>query len=303
MKTSAFASLLLLIRLVADCGAYAASGSATLTPDADTTLFELVPTGNLGGADTLIAGAVNTGARGRPLLRFNLVNSIPANATISQVRLEVRVSKTGALDADYSLHKLLVSWGEGDKVSRTGEAAADGEASWLARSTPNVLWSEPGGEPGGDYLEGASASCFVTGANPMIFTATSALVADVQNWLARPDDNFGWIIICGSEEIPQTSKRLSSREDPGHAPTLTISYTTPDPESGPRLAVTRVQDHLELTFQAGPGLAWILESRGDWANASWQTLTTFPAPDSSRMQSYSLIPDKSTQFFRLRSSP
>src|SRR3954452_22934406 len=66
----------------------------TLAPVADTTLFQLYPMNNLGGELTMISGVTANEQVNRALLRFNLTNSLPANATIQRVSLNVTVIKT-----------------------------------------------------------------------------------------------------------------------------------------------------------------------------------------------------------------
>ena len=52
------------------------------------------------------------------------------------------------------------------------------------------------------------------------------MVADVQDWLDNPANNFGWIVI-GDESSSRTAKRFDSRENPteGNRPQLTVNYT------------------------------------------------------------------------------
>jgi hypothetical protein len=49
----------------------------------------------------------------------------------------------------------------------------------------------------------------------------------VQDWLSRPETNFGWAIV-GNEVDLKVAKRLDSREieDVSKRPTLIVSYTT-----------------------------------------------------------------------------
>src|SRR5437762_13461585 len=52
----------------------------TLSPVADTTLFQAFPNNNLGGEPTLISGATASGQAARALLKFDL-SAVPPNAT------------------------------------------------------------------------------------------------------------------------------------------------------------------------------------------------------------------------------
>ena len=57
------------------------------------------------------------------------------------------------------------------------------------------------------------------------FESTAALVRDVRLWSSAPHRNFGWIVI-GEETIPQTAKKIASREsaDPLSRPRLQVTY-------------------------------------------------------------------------------
>ena len=55
----------------------------------------------------------------------------------------------------------------------------------------------------------------------------AGLVADVQAWINNPSSNFGWLLISENEVSPETARRFGAREDPTHAPVLTISYSLP----------------------------------------------------------------------------
>ena len=58
---------------------------------------------------------------------------------------------------------------------------------------------------------------------------TPALVADVQDWLSRPETNFGWAIV-GNEVDLKVAKRIESRE-------IEDESKRPDPHREPRLHV------------------------------------------------------------------
>src|SRR5688572_29075685 len=70
---------LLLALLLSGTGAHAAS--LTLSPAADTSLFEQSPDANL-GASALAAGTIRIGPRSRALFRFD-ASAVPAGATIT----------------------------------------------------------------------------------------------------------------------------------------------------------------------------------------------------------------------------
>ena len=58
-----------------------------------------------------------------------------------------------------------------------------------------------------------------------------AVRPDLQEWLAHPTSNFGWMFMCDDEATPFTARRFGSHEDPNASPQLTIQFT-PVPEPG-----------------------------------------------------------------------
>ena len=81
MKTAAFLIASLLTSLPA-----AFAGTATIPPDADTTIDENFPANNFGARASLRAGAGATG-RTRALVSFNVAAAVPPGATILAARL------------------------------------------------------------------------------------------------------------------------------------------------------------------------------------------------------------------------
>ena len=61
---------------------------------------------------------------------------------------------------------------------------------------------------------------------PYVWGPTNGMVADVQQWLDSPSENFGWILV-GDEAAPHLAKRFDSREDTvlTARPKLTIVYS------------------------------------------------------------------------------
>src|SRR5206468_7016882 len=163
--------------------------SVTLHPVADTTLFETSPNNNLGAHTDFIAGTTAGSAgqpfRNRALLKFDIGGQIPTGATITSASLTLSVVKTPSVPANstFGLHRLLVSWGEGNKTSSLGLQATTGEATWISRLFLLPQWALPGGKEGTDFLTDTSASTFVSGRGGYTFVSTSNLVADVQFWL------------------------------------------------------------------------------------------------------------------------
>jgi hypothetical protein len=218
-----------------------------LISSADTTLIEVAPDSNLGGACIVNAGTTQMNTRNRGLFLFDLSGTLPANAIVTGVGLILGVTgepANGFVTADYTLHRMLQSWGEGNKGNPNcppdngsspgiGTVATENEATWTHRFAQTAMtWDTPGGAAGVDYLAEPSADQLIsgTGESPYHFLDTPELRADVQNWINNPRSNFGWMLICETEDERGTARRFGSREDPSSPPTLVIDYTVvPEP--------------------------------------------------------------------------
>ena len=207
-----------------------AQQQSTLTPSKDNTLYQTTDgsTSN-GSGDYLFVGRVassGNGALRRALLRFNLVGSIPANATITSVTLTLRMSKTISGAQSVSLRKVNADWGEGTSNANSNEGSgatsATNDATWLHRFFSTTSWTTPGG----DFSSTTSASASVNAVGNYTWGSTAQMVADVQTWLSNPSSNFGWILI-GDEANLGSAKRFESRENPvvANRPKLTVTYT------------------------------------------------------------------------------
>ncbi|HZI33703.1 MAG TPA: DNRLRE domain-containing protein, partial [Candidatus Binatia bacterium] len=183
--------------------------SVTVSPVADTTLFETTPTNNLGAEATLVCGTTASGFRNRTVLKFDAAAQVPAGTVITSATLTLTVVKVNPftpVSATFELHRLLQSWGEGTGAGfNRGLGATNGEATWNARVFPDDLWSSPGAAVDTDYVAAVSSSAFIGGPGGYPLSSTPALVADVQSWLDDTNSNFGWILICTDEATPFTS--------------------------------------------------------------------------------------------------
>lgn len=288
-----------ILRAAAILGFTVIARGATLVVPAseDTTLFELNPTFN-SGAGILGAGGINqlapdTGApaRMRALLRFDL-SALPVGATITSAQLSVTVVRVpGAVEPPaslFELHRVLKEWGEGAKGGLTGTAAGPGEATWMAPKHPSPEWTSPGASDDTDVSTAVSSSVAIDGLGSYTFASTAALVTDVQNWVADPAANFGWMMKSAAENLQQSARRFASRESVTDKPTLTVNYDLPPAElritqfelreegmflswtggapqyrveraesvTGPWTAITPASSQTQATAPAGPGIAF-----------------------------------------------
>jgi len=243
-------------------------------PVKDNTLYENVPNSSNGAGKYLFIGQTGE-ERGIPasfrraLLEFDL-SAIPANAVIESVQVAFTINKIpgfGAVSESATLHRMLRDWGEGTSSALGAEgqgiAAQPGDATWNHAFFNTVPWSVAGG----DFAVAASASTpFGVGApETMTFTSTPELVADVQGWVKKPADNFGWIL-RGDEITIRNARRLASREnqvDP--IPVLTVAFSVPSVVD--HLTATQLTDKLTnpvaiANAHDGSGRLFVVEQEG-----------------------------------------
>ncbi len=234
MKKSSILELLLVHSILLVVASVRAD-SITLTPIADTSLFESIPDNNLGAQSFLEAGVIKpSGAlkRLRGLVRFDL-SQIPTNAVISNATLRVTVvlNNTNTTPELLELHRMLQPWTEGNKSGGTNEAgilgapATDGESTWNHRQYPSLAWASPGGSNGVDFVTGASSTLLVYSTSNYTFSS-GLLATDVRQWVANGVTNFGWMLKSTFENTltDAAARRFGSREDASNAPVLTVIY-------------------------------------------------------------------------------
>jgi hypothetical protein len=202
--------------------AWAGSPGLTLTSVRDNTLYES-DTGALsnGAGPAIFAGDNSSLNTRRGLLYFDVAGHLPAGVTILNAELRLHVSSVPVIASRMvNVHRVLADWGEGDSYSSggAGAPAESGDATWVHRFHPDSLWSSVGG----DFIVSASAGTAVPDTGSYIWSSPE-LVADVQSWIDHPASEFGWILL-GEEGIPQTARKVDSREavGPALAPVLWI---------------------------------------------------------------------------------
>jgi hypothetical protein len=198
---------------------------ADLFPAADTSLFEYRPDSNL-GASELAAGSIGIATNhSRALLRFELNDSLPADAVITAARLQLLVTRSGpGPGSNFQLHRLLKTWGEGAKSGMIGSPAEPGEATWLTRFFPDVPWSQPGAVAPEDYREEFNASAFI---DDIGWWEIANAEEDVRYWQTNAGANHGWILVSDAEDIAGTARRFASRETQQNSPVLRVEYVQP----------------------------------------------------------------------------
>lgn len=257
-------SLCLLLAFVTS----ARSATVTLEPSADTALWELGPDNNLGGT-LLSSGTTAIPSKSRTLVKFDVAGSVPAGATITAARLRLVVVRVPGpngplVPSNFNLHRMLLSWEEGNKTSLIGDPASSGETTWNNRFHSFISptrWSTPGAGPGVDFETTVSSSALVMTLGSYDFID---LAADVQLWLNNSNVNFGWILISDAEDQSPSAVRLGSRESlaPSERPQITIEYTLPTmPHIDSITAVAGNQFSIQFNVRAGH--AYVVECRAD----------------------------------------
>jgi hypothetical protein len=202
----------------------AAAITISIPADKDNTIYSENAAESNGAGDFFFAGRTNGGELRRALISFPVSDSLPPCATVTDVRLNLNMSRTRSGDQTVDLHLVLADWGEASSDAagqEGGGAPADiGDATWIFAFFSTVSWDSAGG----DYAAPVSASAIVGAPGPYTW-AGPQLVTDVQRWVDNPQSNFGWVII-GNEATNQTAKRFDSRTHPtaGNRPVLEVTY-------------------------------------------------------------------------------
>lgn len=246
----------------------AAGQVVTLPAVADTGLYEVGSTNNLGLAEAVPAGAHAGAKRSRFLVRFDPAGALPAGAQVTGVALKLQVTVASTPVEIYGVHRMLRDWVEGNQGGNNGAPAAPGETTWRAQYHPVVLWTQPGGAAAVDYLALPSATSSLAGDGSTNWITSGEMAGDVQAWLDQPASNHGWMIRAVNETVPQTVRRIASRETPG-GPELIVRYELPDadhdgvPDTGDECLGTAPG---AIVNAHGCSLEQLVPANGNWAN-------------------------------------
>lgn len=206
------------------------AATVTISPVKDNTIFSELGNNSNGGGGLFIGRTNPAGGIRRTLVQFDILGNIPAGAVIDSVSVSFVQNKIGpGLDANFELRKLTRTWGEGSVVGiGQGAAAGAGDATWNSAANGSTSWTTAGG----DFGSVSATTGFSSTNTTYTFSSTSALIADVQNWLNNPSTNFGWLIKA-TDEVAVNARELGSREGPANQrPSLVINYTVvPEPAS------------------------------------------------------------------------
>ncbi|MFQ5650552.1 MAG: DNRLRE domain-containing protein [bacterium] len=232
MKTLLFVCLFVaFFTLAIGPALWAQPSEVSIVASKDNTLYEDVNGALSNGiGPAFFVGKTNQGRIRRAVVQFDLAE-IPEGATIQSVTLTLNLSRTNALAGaqTVSLHKVSADWGEGssDDTFRgggQGTAAADSDATWIHRFFDTDNWTTAGG----DFDDTPSGSQVIEQIGSYTWESTAEMVADVQDWVENPAQNFGWILI-GNESTNRTTKRFDSKDNatPDNRPVLTVTFLPP----------------------------------------------------------------------------
>lgn len=201
----------------------------SLPASQDNTLYEEID-GALsnGKGQHFFVGTTTSGTPRRGVIAFD-TSLIPPGSTVSSATLRLSMSRTRGSTQTVTIHRLNVSWGEGNSRGFGEEGAGDvsqtGDATWIHRFYNTVLWSAAGAT--GDFVAAPSASTSVGGVGFYNWSGTG-VVANVQAWVNDPASNFGWLVKT-NEASPTTAKRFDTRQSTLSSvqPSLSVTYTPP----------------------------------------------------------------------------
>jgi hypothetical protein len=199
----------------------------TIGSNLDNTLYEsFIGELSNGRGEHMFAGSTAGHAYRRALVAFDVAGVLPDHAVIMSASLTLHMSRSASGDQDVSLHRVLSAWGEGTSNAGgeegDGAPSTPGDATWIHTYYDTDFWTNPGG----DFVEQASATSVVGfGTDFYTWASNAMMVADVQAWFDDPSQSFGWEIIC-NESVPRTAKRFDTREhaNESYRPMLTIEY-------------------------------------------------------------------------------
>lgn len=181
------------------------------TPAADTHLMAAHPSHNAGAEPLLEIGRGPGGDLRRGMLRFDVSNISPDAAIERAVLWLYFAGRRGAPAQNKTLDAYTVkrSWHAGAQQSgayheSNGAPAAEGEATWESAGRNPWIAGGCGGAAQG-HAEAPAASLCITPEDAPGQWKSWEITSAVQDWIARPHENFGLLI----------RERAEAAEDPG----------------------------------------------------------------------------------------
>lgn len=211
------------------------SNNITLNPSKDNTIYASSTSFSNGAGEYLAIGTTNAFSARRGLMAFDLTSAIAPGSIINNATLTMYVSLTSPSPGPFSheVHRLLQNWGEGTAdaggAAGIGVPAGPGDATWASNFNQVSNWTNPGGT----FVASSSAATPIGATGSYSWNGTG-LIADIQDWVNHPSDNYGWLI-KSTETIAGQARRYDSREGM-NPPSLEIDFQSPVfSSSGPTL--------------------------------------------------------------------
>lgn len=161
----------------------------------------------------------------RALVRYDLLG-IPNEARVSKAFLKIFIYSKRGKGPTGQAYEILKKWsaGRGPGSPWVKEPVKKGEASWLCSSYPQK-WDKPGGEGlGTDRSETPCSTALAPKTNKqwVSFELPKELV---QRWIAKPETNFGLMLIDKDEAKGYSSSfRSSDFSDIAFRPRLVLAF-------------------------------------------------------------------------------
>ena len=253
MAVAGLGVLVAACRTFADTVSIGASQDATLLGGTDA-----VPNNSLADPGIFV-GTDGQDNPKRGLIEFDIAGNLPAGATVFSAMLQLTVGQvagSGGGTGGFTTSGFTIDlfdetqlWGQPTNfVGATsfgghghGAAPDNGDATWnYAFYNSNLALATPWNASGGNWnaSQVPSASTNVLGTAGKTFTWSSPQMAsDVQGWLDNPSSNDGWLL-RNEDETDSTDFRAfwgwqgaANNHAPATAPSLTITYIVPEPQS------------------------------------------------------------------------
>ena len=188
-----------------------AQQTVVFNPTLDTTIYSDNFNFSSGQGGWGFFGTTANGALRRSLIEFDL-SSISPDSVVTGAALTIEVDRAVGDTVPVGLHRVLAPWGEGGSdagSSGSGTQAQPGDTTWVSRGYPDSTqnWATAGG----DFIAAASATTAVGAPGTSTWSATPALIADLQAWVTNGSTNHGWMIV-GTEGGDRSAKRFFTGE-------------------------------------------------------------------------------------------
>jgi hypothetical protein len=128
------------------------------------------------------------------------------------------------------------------------------------------------------------------------------MVADVQDWVSNPINNYGWILICELEELEKSVRKFASREalTVTNCPSLEVQFTTH--AVSPTLTVlSQTNGQFQFLFNAESNRNYSVLFADGIDSTNWVVLTNISAlPGAAILEISDPIVVETNRYFRVR---